>query len=192
MSFGHGVKIRVVYEFRASRADDLLSLEDAAAPRNLDVFFGAESMFAQLGSARPLGACVTDFAREYKHVGITSPHLDFAPIAFPDPRGTHMVAPLRTQPPGPSRAPANWERVANFLQFVLTKLCKVRMGIYVDDCSCLEPDHTIESASNFTRVECAIFWSSVGAGQGTTPAQLYNAPWRIFSDRTNANHRFFS
>ena len=158
---GHGVKIRVIDDFRASRADDLLSSEDTAAPQNLDVFFGAEPMCAQLGHARPLEACVADCAREYKHVGITSPRLDFASIALPDPRCTHMVASLRTQPSGPSRAPANCERVANFLQFVLAKLRKVRMCNYVGDSACLEPDRTIEPAITFTRAACAIFWSSV-------------------------------
>ena len=136
-------------------------------------------MFAQLGRARPLGACVADFAHAYKHMWITSPHLDSAPIAFPEPRGTHMVASSMTQPPGLIRAPASWERVANFAQFVLAKVCKVRMCIYVGDCSCLDPDRAIDP-QQFYPGRVRRFWSSVVIGQGKTPARVYNAPGRIF------------
>ena len=153
---GPGTKIRVIDDFKASMVNDLLSMEDTAVPQNLDVFFGMTSMFAQLGCARPLKACVMDFAHAYKQVGILPSQLDFATIVLPDHSGTPMVASLRTQPFGSSRAPANWARVTNFVQFVLLKLCNVWLGIYVDDCFCVEPEHTIESASNCIKAVCAL------------------------------------
>ena len=113
-----------------------------ATPRclkKLDVFFGMSSMFSQLGRARPLKACVMDFAHEYKQVGIPSSQLEFATIVSPDLSGTPMVASLRTQPVGSSRAPANWARVANFVQFAFRQLCNVWLGIYAEDCCCVEP-----------------------------------------------------
>ena len=95
---GQGTRIRVIDDFEASRVNDLLSVDDAAAPQNLDVFFGMASMFAQLGCARPLKACVMDFAQAYKHVGIPPAQLDFATIVLPGLSGTPTAASLRTQP----------------------------------------------------------------------------------------------
>ena len=148
---GQGLEIRAIDDFRASRVNDLLSMDDTSAPQNLDDFFGMNSMCAHLGCARPLRACVMDFAHAYKNVGIPPSQFDFVTIVLPDLSGAPMGASLRTQPFGSSRAPANWARVANFVQFVLLRLCKVWSGIYVDDCFCVEPEDTIVSASNCIR-----------------------------------------
>ena len=102
---GKDTKIRVVDDFEASRVNDLLSMEDTAAPGNLDGFSGMSPMFPQLGCARPLKACAMDFSHAYKHVGAPTSQFDFATIALPNLRGTPMVASLRTQPFGSSRAP---------------------------------------------------------------------------------------
>ena len=89
-------------------------------------------------------------------MGIPTPQYEFATIALPDLGGTPMVASLRTQPFGSSRATASWARVANFPQFVLLRLCKVRLGNYMGDCFCAEPADTIDTASNCIRVLCAL------------------------------------
>ena len=150
-------KIRVIDDFRASKVNDMLSMGDTAVPQNLDVVFGIASMFTQLGCARPLRACVVDFAHAYKHVGIPAPQYDFASIVLPNASGTPMVASLRTHPFGSSRAPANWARVTNFVQFILLRLRKVWLVIYVGDCFCVEPADTIDSESNCIRAACALF-----------------------------------
>ena len=57
---GKDAKIRAIDDSRASQVNDLLSMEDTAVPKDLDVFFGAASMFARLGFARPANAFVMD------------------------------------------------------------------------------------------------------------------------------------
>ena len=167
---GPVAKIRVVDDFKASKVNDLLSMEDTSVPENLDVFFGMASMFAQLGCARPLKACVMDFAHAYKHVGILPSQVEFATIVLADYSGTPMVASLRTQPFGSSRAPANWARVTNLVQFVLLKLCNVWLGIYVGDCFCVEPEHTIASASNCIKAVCALLGLQLEPSKEQTPS----------------------
>lgn len=71
-----------------------------------------------------------DFSRAYKHVGIADGQLDFATIALCDDKGAPHMATLHTQPFGSGRAPANWARATNFLQFALQNLFEVWMGIF--------------------------------------------------------------
>ena len=173
---GGDAKIRVVGDFRASKVNDLLSMEDTAVPQNLDVLFGMASMFTQLGCARPLKACVMDFAHAYKHVGIPASQYDFATIALPNASGAPMVASLRTQPFGPIRAPANWARVTNFVQFFSIRLCKVWLGIYVGDCFCVEPVDTIDSAGNCIRAVCALLGLELEPPKEQPPPQHRSTP----------------
>ena len=131
---GLAKKIRVIDDRKASRVNDLLGLVDTSIPQNLDTFLGMALAHAHAGSVGNLRAFSLDFAHAYKHVGVAANQLDFATIVLCGPGGNPMMATLRTQPFGPSRAPANWARVTAFLQFVIRKLFWAWLGIFVDDC----------------------------------------------------------
>ena len=72
-----------------------------------------------------------DFAHAYKHVGAESDRLDFATVVLRDPSRNRTMATLKTQPPGSSRSPANWARLAEFIQFAVRRLFLVWMGVFV-------------------------------------------------------------
>ena len=97
-----------------------------------------------------------DFAHAYKHVGLAADQLDCAAVVLSDPQGGPMMASLRTKPSGPQRGPANWERASTFLQFVIRKVFGARIGIFVDDFCCVEPQCAIASAFWAVREICAI------------------------------------
>ena len=57
---GDKLKTRAIGDFKASRANALISMRDTSIPQSLDVFFGAASMFSWLEFARPLKTFVLD------------------------------------------------------------------------------------------------------------------------------------
>ena len=175
-------KIRVVDDAKASRAYDLLGLVDTSIPQNLDTVMGMASIYAHLGNKRKLHAFSVDFANAYKHVGVASDQLEFATVALCNPSGVPMMATLRTQPFGSTRAPANWARITAFVQFVLRKLFQVWMGVFVDDCYAIDPDNTAASAFCVMRELCALIGMSLSPDKEQPPCvniSLLGAPIRI-------------
>lgn len=81
-----------------------------------------------------------------------------------------MVASLTTQPFGSIRAPENWARVASLSQFVIQKLTKIWMGIYVDDFSCAEPVGTVQSALHTVRAARNLFGLKLEPSKVQPPA----------------------
>ena len=73
-----------------------------------------------------------------------------------DPDGNPMMANLRTQPFGRRRAPANWARVATFLQFVKREIFVLWIGVFVDDCFRAESQSTIASSLWVVRELCSL------------------------------------
>ena len=149
-------KIRIIDDFKASKVNDLLGLVDTSIPQNLDVLLGMALVHADHWGEETLRVFSLDFAHAYKHVGVAVDQLDFATVVLADTEGNPMMATLRTQPFGSRRAPANWARVTTFLQFVLRKVFGVWLGIFVDDCYCVEPQGTITSSLWVVRELCAI------------------------------------
>ena len=76
-----------------------------------------------------------------------------------------MVAKLRTQPFGSTRAPANWGRVTALIQWILIAYFGAHLEIYVDDCFVVEPAETIQSAFSRTRLVIEMGGFEVGKFQ---------------------------
>ena len=149
-------KVRVIDDFKASMVNDLLGLVDTNIPQNLATLLGMALTHAQFRDRQNLQVFSLDFSNAYKHVGVAPDQMDFATVVLSDPNGNAMMATLRTQPIGSTRAPANWARVTSFVQFVLRKVILVWIGVFVDDCYCVEPQNTIASALWVTRELCAL------------------------------------
>ena len=164
-------KIRAIDDLKASMVNDLLGLVDTSIPQNLDTFLGVALTHAEVGSSTELRAFSVDFAHAYKHVGVAADQLDFATVVIGDPAGNAMMATLRTQPFGSSRAPANWARLTSFAQFVLRKVFLVWLGVFVDDCYCVDPQSTIATALWVTRELCSLLGLVLAPDKEQPPTQ---------------------
>ena len=89
--------------------------------------------------------------------GVAADQLDFAIVAPADSEGVPHMARLRPQHLGSRRTPAKWASVTAFPQYVLGKLLRVWMGIYVDDCFCAEPADPAQSAFRTVKEAVAMF-----------------------------------
>ena len=161
----------MIDDLKASKVNDFLGLVDTSIPENLDTFLGMALTRAEAGSSTGLRAFSVDFAHAYKHVGVAADQLDFATIVLGDPDGNAMMASLRTQPFGSIRSPANWARLTSFVQFVLRKVFMVWLGVFVDDCYCVEPQSTITTALWVTRELCSLLGLELAPDKEQPPTQ---------------------
>ena len=153
---GSKKKIRVIDDLQASKVNDFLGLVDTNIPQNLDTLLGMALTHTLVGTRRDLHLFSVDFAHAYKHVGVTADQMDFATAVLSGPEGVPMMETLRTQPFGPTMATANWARVTSLVQFVLQRMFLMRLGVFVDDCYCVESHETIASALWVTRERCSL------------------------------------
>lgn len=153
-------KIRLGGAFKISSANELLSAADTCIPQGLGVFRIMASYFHLLQPGGEISAFAEDFAHPYKNLGIPTAQSRFAPIAISPPDGPPHVATLRTKPFGSARAPVNWRRGANFTQFVLGRLFRTCVFVYVGDVFVAEPLAAADSA----RDACAVLWPLLGFG----------------------------
>ena len=167
-------KIRVIDDLKASGVNDLLGVVETSIPENLDVFLAMARMHEEEAPGRTMQMFSLDFAHAYKHVGIAEDQLDFATIVLCDDKGVPHMATLHTQPFGSGRAPANWARVTSFLQFVLQHLFQVWLGIFVDDCFCIEPKETVGSALASVKALCNLLGLSLANDKENPPCTTMN------------------
>ena len=153
----HGLqesKIRMIDDFRASAVNAIVSTDDTNIPENLDVF-AAIACYTKLVAPGCEVLCATlDFAHAYKHVPIHEDQKEFATILLAPPAGPLKVATLRTQPFGSKRAPANWSRVTNFAKWLLLKVFRIVISVYVDDIFLIETAGTVNSAFQTIKSVC--------------------------------------
>ena len=79
------------------------------------------------------------------------------------------MATLRTQPCGSRRAPANCARETAFLQFILQRLFVVWIGVFADDCFCMEPEGTVAPALSPAKSMCKPPAMHLAWGKGHPP-----------------------
>ena len=169
-----GAEIRMVGDFRASGVNFALSLVDTSIPDGLDSILALRSAYQRALGGRRLMACSVDFAHAYKHIPLLASQAELASIVFPNIEGEPLVGRLRTQPFGSSRAPANWARVPEFIKFVLLKLFRAALLVFVDDCFTGEPQETIASSLDSIKVVCKIFGFELEPSKEVTPSQIIN------------------
>ena len=175
-------KIRLIDDFKRSQVNALLHLKDTSIPNTLDTMFAMARAFALSWPLVTLMLTIMDFAHAYKHIGLDPNSTQFAVIALANPEGEVMMAHLNTQPFGSRRAPANWARVTQFVAFVLRKLYRIWIGVYVDDVFCLEPDSTIVSAQLAIKDLCRILGLQLAPDKEIAPtisAMLLGAEVRL-------------
>lgn len=139
-------KIRSVDDFLISGARGLVSMRVADIPQNIDVFLATAVLYRSIAPRVPLRAFSVGYAHAYKNVPLDRGHADLATIVVVPPGGTPRAAKLRTQPFGAARSPANWGRVTQCARWALSQIFGIDLYAYVDDCFCLEPFDTAESA----------------------------------------------
>ena len=164
-------KIRLIDDFKASGVNSLLASLDTCVPQGLDVFFSAISFFKLLDPNVELNTFTEDFSHACKTVGLPIAQSKFATIVLAPPDGPPHVASLRTQPFGSARAPANWGRVATFIQHVLQRVFGVTAFVYVDDVFVVEPVDTIGSAREVLKTVCEVFGFRLAPGKSQGPAK---------------------
>ena len=103
---------------------------DTNIPDGLDGFLAMCTAYQRILNGRDLLAMSLDFSHAYKHVPLLKSQEEFASIIFAQPEGEPLVATLRTQPFGPSRAPANWARVTEYVKFVIGRLFDIHLKIF--------------------------------------------------------------
>ena len=113
---------------------------------------------------------IMDFAHAYKHIGVDTRSSKFAVIALSGPQGKIRLSHLNTHPFGSRRAPPNWARVTQFVVFVLKKVFRVWLGVYVDDLFCLEPELAIEPDRHVIKVLCALLGLELATDKEAPPA----------------------
>ena len=84
------------------------------------------------------------------------------------------MATLKTQPFAPSRAPASWARVTDFLQFAMRKACAVWVEFYVGDCFSAEPAEVSDSSFDATRGVCEVLGLSLSAKEAHLDSSLWH------------------
>ena len=131
--------------------------------------FAVARAFALSWPSAALMLTILDFAHAYKHIGVGAKSTRFAVIALSDPHGAVCMAYLNTQPFGSRRAPSNWARVTQFVVFVLRRVFRVWLGVYVDDLFCLESDVTIESARHVIKELRALLGTELDQDKEVAP-----------------------
>ena len=132
------------------------------------------SHYHSLGPACQLRAFSVDFQHAYKHIPIDATQTAFAHIAVAPPSGDVLVAELRTQPFGSSRAPANWGRVTAFAQWLLSSLFGIYLAKYVDDCYSLEPNITCVTAFHVVKDVCDLLGFKLELRKESPPMTCFN------------------
>ena len=115
-------------------------------PDCLDVFFALAAYFSLVKPGCSLRAASVDFCHAYKNVGIAPGQEEFSSVLLRPPSGPLLVAQLRAQPFGSSRAPANWGRVTALLKWIFLRLFGIVLAVFVDDCYLVEPSLAVECA----------------------------------------------
>ena len=82
-------KLRVIDDFKASRANDLLELSETCAPDSLDVALAMMAMQAKLQLGEELQIFSLDFAHAYKHIGVASDQEEYAAVILGMSRACH-------------------------------------------------------------------------------------------------------
>ena len=114
----------------------------------------------------------------YKHIGVHTRSTKFAAISPSGPQGEIRPAYLNTKPFGSRRAPANWARVTQFVVvFVLKKVFRVWLGVYVDDLFCPEPELAIESARHVIKELLSLLGPELAPDKEVAARSVTNAPW---------------
>ena len=154
-------KTRLIDDFKASGINGILTTADTNIPDNLDKFLAVTAYHKTLDPSVDLLAFSVDYKHAYKHVGICRGQDEFASILIAPPEGDLLVTQLRVLPFGSRRSPSNWARVTLFVQWVLLKLFRVVLAVYVDDGFCSEPGLTCRSAINRVFAKCYRFFLGV-------------------------------
>ena len=139
-------KTRLIGDFSVSGLNSLLATVDTNIPDNLDVLLAVSTYYKLIAPGADLRATVFDYKGAYKNIPICREQLDFASILIAPPTGELQVCQLRVLPFGPRRSPANWARMAGFIQWVAMNVAKLFLAVFVDDCYTVEPCSTIDSA----------------------------------------------
>ena len=142
----NGGKVRLIDDFRAIAANELVATVDTDIPDTLDAAPALSSLYEGLSPGIELTAFAFDFKHAYKNIPIPNDQHELATIILAPLAGPPMKALLRTQPFGAKRAPANWARVTAFLRWLAARLFGIALFVYVDDCFTVEPVSTINSA----------------------------------------------
>lgn len=184
-------KIRLIDDFKASGANDLLSSVGTCVPPGLDEFLSLVTYMGPIGPNVELRALPGDFSRAYKTVGIPVSQSRIATIAIAPHTGNPHVETLRTQPFGSARAPENWGRVANFIQFVMGRLLSAKVALYIDDVFAAEPLPTVESAYGPFTFFCSLLGCEPSPGKIQRPTKSLHLLWAEISSYPTTSVRAF-
>ena len=181
-------KFRLIDDFKVPGVNDLLAAEDTCVPQGLDTFLSMVTFSHALKHGVELLAFSEDFAHAYKNIGIPAGQAKFATIVLAPPTGPPHTAVLRTQPFGSARTPANWGRVTHFAQFVLERMFRTCVFIYVDDVFAVEPRATVASARNaFRGLTNLLGFELADKGQGpAAPIRLLGADVTLGANHVSA------
>ena len=139
-------KVRIVDDMKASGANAAISTRETAAPDSIGIFLALDSYYRLVKPGRELRSESCDFRHAYKNVGVPRDGGKFPTALLGPPTGPLLVAQLKTQPFGSTRAPANWGRVARLIQWALLAFFGIYLPIYVDDCIIVETADAPQSA----------------------------------------------
>ena len=139
-------KVGIIDDRKASGVDAVTSTHDTAVPDSLGVFLAIISYYWLVAPGRGLRAASSDFPHAYKTIGIPCDAGKFSSVLPGPPTGPLLVAQIRTNPFGRTRAPSNWGWVAKLLQWALLTCFGIHLPIYLDDCFLVEAGATVESA----------------------------------------------
>ena len=147
-------KMRLIDDFKAIAINDLVSSLDTDIPDGLDAMLEVASFYHSVDHQCQLRGFSVDFQHAYKHIPIDASQADFAYIAISPPSGKVLCAELRSQPFGSTRAPANWGRVAAFVQWMLSAFFSIYLAKYADGCYSAEPKVACASAFYVAKDVC--------------------------------------
>ena len=144
----HGVqepKFRLIDDLAKSNVDKTVQMSETYCPQSPDSSV-ALTRLQNIDGADGLKQWSVDFPRAYKTIALHPSSSEDAYISFLNtidnrPYKSRILA----QPFGSCRAPANWVRVATFLQFLARVLLSLAVGAYVEDVYCSESNYSAKS-----------------------------------------------
>ena len=132
----HGIqepKLRLFGDLAMSNVNKTVQMSGTYVPQGLDSFV-ALTRTQHINGADDVKEWSVDFAHAYKTIALPPSSSEVAHIFFLNPVDNRPYkSRILAQPFGSRRSPANWGRVATFLQFLARGLLSLVVGGYVGD-----------------------------------------------------------
>ena len=117
---GNGArKARIVDDMKAPWVDVVPETSDTAGPGSREIFEAISPRYRLIQPGRDVRAASSDFCHAYRNVGIPRDEGESPTVLLGPPTRPLLVSQIRTNPRGITRAPANLERVAALIQWIL-------------------------------------------------------------------------